>query len=98
MNAHDWVFSDELLPAHNRSVAILELLRDTVVVRVYGCQAFESFAEARRKSLESLYTRANQRVPSCGSGRLEHADEGGAGWLDLGRLVGMPLDRTSSFP
>ena len=58
----DWVHDDnrvflpQLGSSHHRAVAVLHLLRDTVVVGVHCGQAFESLPEPGRERIESLHT------------------------------------------
>lgn len=88
----------KLLAPHHSIRAVLELLRDSIIIGVYGCEAFKALAEAWREGFERLDARADQGITTGSCRGLEHADESGARRLLLRRLVGVPLDRTAAAP
>lgn len=98
MNKYNGVFSPKHSAPHHSLLTVLELLTDTVIVCVNGCQAFKALAEARRETAVCPHTGTHKSVSASGSWRLEHSNESGSRGLLLGTLVCVPLNWTTTSP
>lgn len=98
MNQYNGVFSPKHSAPHHGLLTVLELLTDTIVVCVNGCQTFKTLTEARRETAVRPHAGTHKGVSASGSGGLKHSNESGPGGLLLGTLVCVPLNWATTGP
>jgi len=98
MQDDNGVFLEEFAASHHCAIAVLELLRDPIVVGVDSRKTLEPLPEARRKCFEGGYRGRYERISTRGLWGLEHADESCSWGLRFGRLVGVPLNGRATLP